>query len=298
MRRGQQPADLREGVAKAYDTVREVMRAPGQAPSPTLPAKPRRLRTGLPTKPRPLVKVPPLSPPSWPSQALCTLSSQPSHALQAKPRPMHVALQAKLRPPGQAPPRAPALMAPSAGHPGHRPDHMRCGVAGPRAEGANGRCGWRDPPAAPHGGEAPHPGHGGHVQPAGRDAQPDPPRRTQGPGAQVALGRDAGLRRAPGPSGAALPLCLTPALLASRCPCPPRRLGWGSPRGLLSLICTFLRGLRRLRAIPGLTAALALEGGPWTLGPSSAKSPRRWKAGWAPVFNVLFLSSLSGSVSA
>lgn len=42
-RKGQQPADLREGVAKAYDTVREVM-SPGPAsrhPTPASPPDPR-----------------------------------------------------------------------------------------------------------------------------------------------------------------------------------------------------------------------------------------------------------------
>lgn len=38
LRKGQQPADLREGVAKAYDTVREVTRpSPAPIPSPSSP---------------------------------------------------------------------------------------------------------------------------------------------------------------------------------------------------------------------------------------------------------------------
>lgn len=39
LRKGQQPADLREGVAKAYDTVREVRRPalPVPRPPPALP---------------------------------------------------------------------------------------------------------------------------------------------------------------------------------------------------------------------------------------------------------------------
>lgn len=39
LRKGHQPADLREGVAKAYDTVREVMR-PCPPPSPTPASSP------------------------------------------------------------------------------------------------------------------------------------------------------------------------------------------------------------------------------------------------------------------
>lgn len=41
-RKGQQPADLREGVAKAYDTVREVTGPPARP----LPASPRPLSAG------------------------------------------------------------------------------------------------------------------------------------------------------------------------------------------------------------------------------------------------------------
>lgn len=41
LRKGHQPADLREGVVKAYDTVREVMRpCPPSSPTPTSPPKP------------------------------------------------------------------------------------------------------------------------------------------------------------------------------------------------------------------------------------------------------------------
>lgn len=41
LRKGHQPADLREGVAKAYDTVREVMRpCPLPSPTPTTPPPP------------------------------------------------------------------------------------------------------------------------------------------------------------------------------------------------------------------------------------------------------------------
>lgn len=42
-RKGQQPADLREGVAKAYDTVREVLRpCPAPSPSRSVPASPHK----------------------------------------------------------------------------------------------------------------------------------------------------------------------------------------------------------------------------------------------------------------
>lgn len=58
LRKGQQPADLREGVAKAYDTVREVMR-PSPASHTHLPTQTPALTSHLHraswTQPRPSV---------------------------------------------------------------------------------------------------------------------------------------------------------------------------------------------------------------------------------------------------
>ena len=70
----------------------------------------------------------------------------------------------------------------------HGADHLRHGHTGARAPRDGGGGGRGPEAAAPRRGQAPHHGHGGHLQCPGGDEEPDPPRRPPGGVAEVEAG--------------------------------------------------------------------------------------------------------------
>lgn len=92
-------------------------------------------------------------------------------------------------------------MLPPPGDHRHCADNLRHSHQGARAAGNDGSGGRSSAPAAACGGQAAHHGHRSHVQRAGWDEEPDPPRRTAGGIPEMEAGRGV----AAAPAGAQLP---------------------------------------------------------------------------------------------